>query len=462
MRRLAASLVIACLMGWAWAAESWQGIYLQGFKIGYSYTRDEAQPTGDVRSETYSLIQTAMLGSALNMQMRVNAERGADGALKAMSYRLESAGRELDVDAIVNEKEISVSGTIGGHEVREVVPIPAGAMVVDDPTQHLLRQKTGDSASVHVFDPNTLSLVKIEIALNGESPEGGAGSKLVTINDPRAPMTVHLKADGSLIRAVGPMGMELRPESRETATDLPTGDAAKVDFASASSIVPDKAITRVQSRSELVLDVTGVDLGRLPSDRHQQVAKQGEGWRIKITPVDPSMQEATYAIGEIRNEWLKPDVRVPSDDPALTAQAREVIGGEKDPIKAAEKLRQHVLREVRANAGIGVMRDAREVLESGEGVCRDHAVAMAALARSVGIPTRLVSGLVYAGDRFYYHAWVEIWTGKDWLGMDSTRANPRLTATHIKVSQGKVADAFLSFLVDGARIHVVEEVAAAQ
>lgn len=75
--------------------------------------------------------------------------------------------------------------------------------------------------------------------------------------------------------------------------------------------------------------------------------------------------------------------------------------------------------------------DVDEVLETGKGICFDYASLMAAMLRSIGIPTRLEIG--YAKDA--YHAWISVYTqdqgwiggviqfdGSDWSLMDPTLA----------------------------------------
>jgi transglutaminase-like putative cysteine protease len=78
--------------------------------------------------------------------------------------------------------------------------------------------------------------------------------------------------------------------------------------------------------------------------------------------------------------------------------------------------------------------------------------------RAIGIPTRLVNGIVYQDGRFYYHAWVEAWNGSRWIGYDSTRPAPRLTAAHIKTVQGAVSDVMVGFLIESPRIEVLPAV----
>ncbi|UPG93073.1 transglutaminase-like domain-containing protein [Luteibacter aegosomatissinici] len=79
-------------------------------------------------------------------------------------------------------------------------------------------------------------------------------------------------------------------------------------------------------------------------------------------------------------------------------------------------------------------------MRSRRGDCTEHAVLLAALARSLGIPTRVVTGLVY-NDRFggvdhvfVPHAWVQAWLDGYWVSFDS--AQGVYDTTHIALAAG--------------------------
>ncbi len=66
---------------------------------------------------------------------------------------------------------------------------------------------------------------------------------------------------------------------------------------------------------------------------------------------------------------------------------------------------------------------AAEALALGEGVCQDHAHALIAVARCLGLPARYVSGYLLAGDdgspHEASHAWAEVHVrGLGWVGFD--------------------------------------------
>ena len=80
---------------------------------------------------------------------------------------------------------------------------------------------------------------------------------------------------------------------------------------------------------------------------------------------------------------------------------------------------------------------AKQTLASLEGDCTEHTVLFIALARAVGIPSRICAGLVYQRDAFYYHFWPEVYVGK-WVSMEPTLGQIQADATHIQLAGGKL------------------------
>ena len=78
---------------------------------------------------------------------------------------------------------------------------------------------------------------------------------------------------------------------------------------------------------------------------------------------------------------------------------------------------------------------SKEALATGEGDCTEHAVLASALLKALGIPSRVAAGMAPIGDKFYYHMWVEAYTGK-WTAMDPTFNEEIVDAAHIKISEG--------------------------
>jgi transglutaminase-like putative cysteine protease len=83
-----------------------------------------------------------------------------------------------------------------------------------------------------------------------------------------------------------------------------------------------------------------------------------------------------------------------------------------------------------------------EILEHRSGVCQDFAHVMLEMLRSLGIPSRYVSGYICPNKNGMRgegatHAWIEAWIpGNGWVGNDPTN-NVWVTNHHVKLAVGR-------------------------
>jgi hypothetical protein len=137
--------------------------------------------------------------------------------------------------------------------------------------------------------------------------------------------------------------------------------------------------------------------------------------------------------------WLAPEPLIQSRDPRIAAQARQIVGRERSPARAAALLTHWVARALqRAPAPATGVPSAARILQTRRGDCNEAATLFVALARSVGLPARTVSGLIYLNDRFYYHAWAEVYLA-DWVAVDPTFDQLPADASRIAFATGGLA-----------------------
>jgi transglutaminase-like putative cysteine protease len=135
-------------------------------------------------------------------------------------------------------------------------------------------------------------------------------------------------------------------------------------------------------------------------------------------------------------EYLEASPMMQADDPAIRdAASRAVAGAGSGNWEGAQAIARWVYGEI-ANKGFGsAFASAREVLRTGSGDCSEHAVLAATMARSVGIPSRVVAGLVHYGGAFAYHMWIEVWAEGGWYALDPALGQESVDATHIKLAE---------------------------
>lgn len=127
--------------------------------------------------------------------------------------------------------------------------------------------------------------------------------------------------------------------------------------------------------------------------------------------------------------FLKPTDEITSDNPMVTSQAREIAGDDRDAWSVAQKLGDWTYKNLEwkmvARAG------AAQTLATREADCSEFSQLYVSMARSLGLPARIVSGLAYSGSSFGGHAWVEVWVG-EWVELDPTWGTHFVDATHIR------------------------------
>ena len=135
--------------------------------------------------------------------------------------------------------------------------------------------------------------------------------------------------------------------------------------------------------------------------------------------------------------WLAPQPLIESAEPGIRVEADRILGGERDPARAAERLTHGVAGLVRKEV-TGGMPSALRVLTQRRGDCNELTVLYVALARAAGLPARPAAGIVALGGRFYYHAWPEVYLGT-WVAVDPTLDQFPADAAHLRFVVGGLA-----------------------
>ena len=85
------------------------------------------------------------------------------------------------------------------------------------------------------------------------------------------------------------------------------------------------------------------------------------------------------------------------------------------------------------------------MLDARAGDCSEHAVLLAALSRAVGIPSRVVAGLLFRKSSFVGHMWVEVHVG-EWVPLDATLKDAVVYAGHISLATSALEGAGMTDL----------------
>jgi transglutaminase-like putative cysteine protease len=439
-------------------SETWSGIYVGEQKIGHSLSRSGKTENGDLLLQERTMLKLMLLGEPNDITIATDLELASSGRLRSLLAQVRTEVKGLPVSLRAQGKavgdgmnlELFQAGKALTTLTLDEVPTTSATLYRTVISRQL---QVGSRVTVPFFNPLTLGHSEASVTVLGHQdaqlPDGThSGAWLLEVDNGGQKLEALIADDGRRIREReldGGLGMELRLEDRETAlhSGWPGDIGDSVDLIALSSIPVDRPLPGGgRDLTDLRLRLSGpANISRLLTAAH------GDNWNAEAkelrlhSSLGPAEQSYTLPNGErAQRPWLRSTTFVASDDPVIRRVAGEIIGAELDSIDAARRLNHWVYQEI-DKVPVAGFPESREILRSRRGDCNEHTTLFTALARAVGLPTRMAAGIVYSESifsdgAFYYHAWPEVWLGEQWLAIDPTFDQFPADATHVKLVEG--------------------------
>ncbi len=423
--------------------EGWMGIYHQNKKIGYFHRRLVPVEHG-YRWEEQSQMKLRVMDTDQLVHTTVRAAIDQRYALQDFSFRLDSSGVIFEVTGKVIDGETSgreLHGQIvsAGNSspfsfpLREPIYLPAT-------TQMMLRGvslQPGEERRYSIFNPLSAKTETISVTALGPETLTLKGRQLAVtkIAERFGGTTVHawLDHEGKVVKEEASLGLVLLRENREDALGGGWEDSTPLDLVASAAIPVHQSLPAPRALKHLELKLVGLEDVTQFAFPPRQAVRDGT---VAIVREELSSL-TTYQLPQT-DPAFAPDLTatpfVQSAHPRLRAQAEQILGSERDAVKAARLLLNWTYTTLAKEPSIG-MPTALEALDSKKGDCNEHAVLFTALARAAGLPARVAAGVVYLDGAFYYHAWADVWLGQ-WVAVDPVFQQFPADATHIKFIQG--------------------------
>lgn len=408
----------------------WMRVLLGGRRVGILKTtrRDDGALVETTESMRIVLERD---GNAMRLETITTSIEAVDGTPLAFRSESRLSGQRQIVEGRVwdGQRATVVTTSAAGREVRSLDWQP-GAVLVDG-AERIARRHPLEPGTTwrHVsFDPGGLLFVPVESTVVGRETIDIAGQRreLVRVRQRATLPGSMLVIDGwhaddhTLVRALTPMfGLEL--ELIACASDCSAEPIQSLDLFDHTIVSSPRALSRAERRAPLAYRIAVPDgAGRPAQSAGQRVETIPGGFRVVVDPRNwHGGGESPTAADTAANRWLE------ADDAAIRKAALAAVGDAATPAERMRRLTSHVRGYVTSKSLDVGYASARETLDARAGDCTEHALLLAALARSLGIPARVVSGLAYAprwsgrDHVFVPHAWTEAWTGSRWEGFDA-------------------------------------------
>lgn len=421
----------------------WRGVYYRGEKIGFTVSQVERTDDGFDLLEDGRL-QFSLLGATTAAVLRTSAHVDRTFALKTFEFSLDPGTGPLTVRGRLDGLRLSLEiATASGTrtETRDLEEPPALMLSLG---RRLASEglAAGTRHEWMVFDPATMKNAPVQLAIGNREVVAGGGRPIpafrVDMTFSGVTTTAWITDTGEIVREESPMGLISVRESQEQATALAVSKTMQEDMLAASAVVPAMTRrTRIDEPRDVLRLRMRVDGADLTSGDLRGVGQSVDGNVIELVdarglepgPADPDLER-----------YLKPEPFIESDAPEIRAEAERMVEGITGARARAERLTREVNQLVEKKPTVSLP-SATEVLRTRVGDCNEHTVLFVALARSLGIPSRINVGLVYVRGAFYYHAWPEVYVDAgngrgQWLPVDPTFNQFPADATHVRLARG--------------------------
>jgi len=439
--------------------EQWFGIYVDNERVGF-YRQKISETAEGYRMEGDGSVRMKLMGISKESSMREMYLVGKNLALRSFDVELTMNGVASRVSGKTGDGSLRVksesNGKVSEKQLKfrgELYPEPALNIVP------LMRDVTpGKSYKTTAFDVEEVKTKEVRVSILGEekTPDGRPALKLRNNLYPFVNNDIWVDAQGkTLLESVRDGLVTTKAEEPKLLGPFVGALAvSKKDLIYDFSLVRvDPPIRDLAKLSGLAIEISGwSDELPLLQEGGQSVVKSGEG-RIVVRTGSAVPPPPVASAAVTRETYLKPADKIESDAPEIAAKARELTTGKKDAGESARTLAAWTadwLKDTIEDGGSALVS-----LKERSGNCQTHARLYTALARSAGIPTRFVSGLVYQeGKGFLYHSWAESLLGDAWVAVDPTYGQLPADPTHIKFFEGSSQEDMAPIIAIIGRIRI--------
>ena len=439
--------------------EHWYNLTLMNNKIGYMHiSSDKTEYEGEEvdRTKIDIVMNLKALGANVTIEITRVEYTGADLMPRYfLSTSNESSLKQ--VEGRIVDGTAYIKTTLNGETTESEVAVPPDTISEHTGVESIFQKglKIGDKRNFHIFSFDLLKPVKTEIEVEGQDTltyqsEEKQVHVLRQTMDMMNGITakVWLDADGVNYRTEVPMmGFTMITSKTDKKTAL--GDTDEIDVVLKTRILPSGGHPKrnVKNFEADVKLPSGSLTDAIMSNSRQKLEVNGENiGRLSIqVPMVAAEDCPDLPLQSSEDGFLSASAYIQTEAPAIHAKAQEILDGEVNSWRAAEKLCQWVHTAITEKKMSGGFSSSLTALETLSGDCTEHTVLFIALARAAGIPSRICSGVTYAKDAFYYHFWSEVYVGT-WVQMDPTLGQTIADATHIQFGGSTVeSDSLMEF-----------------
>jgi len=431
--------------------EDWVGIYLNEEKIGYGYHSYQNAEKG-ILFKQFMLMRIPLGGAVREVSADNFALLDSTLAIKSFSSGMTSGEYDITIHGLVSKDNLELSYISGGKSSAKNIRL-SDPLYFQGQVSRLVKQAGFNPGrfSIPVFDPLSLNVSDLNVEVGNFSiSEGDTVYPIgLTLSGIETVMTVDV--DGRVVSEDQPGGMMMKRESRNEALKLKTVFGADEDFLVKLSVPSSAIIENPREASYFKAILEDIDAKQYElDDKSTQLLVDEHPITIEIDR--ENKRQVDYFTLQ---PFLKSTDFIQADDPDIRKVSKSICEGHLTDKEKAFAISDWVYKNIEIDFAVSVP-SAIEVLRVKRGDSNEHTALYTALARAAGIPSKIVTGIVYKGGVFYYYAWPAVYLGY-WHQLDPTLGQHTADATHIQLLEGCIGrEAELVNVLGKLKVKVVD------
>lgn len=411
--------------------EEYRAIYLGSEFIGFNFNvlePKEKSEKSDYELRHQNYLTFRFLGQEREMLVKGKALLDSRLYLKGFEIRVTSGDHwnRITGQTAKNNLNLIIEGK-DSVPVRKIFPLK-GPVLFSEAMNFVWTPENlrlGKQGRLELWNPLLMNVETIGFLVWGKDKIKYKGEEVpvygIGIKQDGVETRMWVSEDGIVLRQESPTGLVMEKEDtweifdamRRERTGLP--DLPNLYSVSSNEILKNpESLLQLRAKISMPGGEKTIDLKKSDLTGLENISRPMKGGGL-----DPYL---------LSTPWIQ------SQDPSILKTANEIAGEEKSALGVSLKILKWVHENVSPVPTSGIP-SAAQILQSKKGDCNEYTALFTALTRALGIPTKMVAGLVYQNGRFFYHAWPEIYLD-GWIPLDPTFGQAPADVTHLPLVEG--------------------------
>jgi len=424
--------------------DEWKVIYLDEIKIGFSHTylrlaSQEVSSGYMLENTTIMNLPIGIVDAKINFHSVVNLS--PEKNLKDFKISLKSNMYSTQIlGEVISPGELKITQKTNNQETIHLLEVPQDLVISSfiEPISRFKNISPGEDFSFNIFNPVFMKHEKVKVHVKDTKKASEGVFFVLSCQYQNFEYILWVNEEGQIIKEISPIGIKIvrvtQPVAMQGLSEIYKNISSirdyfsipvKIDYHDTSKL--DMLKVKLKNINPFILN--------LETANQFVVDKRSDSVTIQIQKDNTNKTSSADNIDLER--YLKATAYIQKDDLSIINLSRRIISGIKqendiDKVKAIMKWIKLNIRKLPTFS----IPSAVEILKTKVGDCNEITYLFTALARTVNIPARIITGLVCIDNRFQYHMWPEVYINNNWVSIDPTLDQFPSDATHIGLLQG--------------------------